>query len=387
MQKLTTNNRIDLVDCLRGFAVCGIIIIHFLEHMNFMTVPKPTALDQGIWDTVFFLGASKMYAIFALLFGFSCYIQHHNQEKRGVDFRPRFAWRMVLLFIWGLIDLLFYNGDILCTYAVLGLFLIPLVKAPDKVLIACAVLLFIQPIEVVYMILGAINPDIAPMNVGLGKYWAMVMTPQAQGTIFDVAVANLKAGLQINFGWALEHGRLTQTLFLFIIGMLLGRKRLFLDEGDNLKFWKKVLIGSVIAFAVFYPMWKLIPGAIGNKTVSFSAEILLNMWRNFAMMAFYVSGLTLLYYKTNAHKALHHLAYVGKMSLSCYLIQSIVGAFLFYNWGLGLFRTCGHTVSFLMSLAFLVLLYFFCRWWTTHHRRGPLEEIWSRLTFIGVKKA
>ena len=55
MKELTTNNRIDLVDCLRGFAVCGIIMIHFLEHMNFMTVPKPTALDQGIWDTVFFL--------------------------------------------------------------------------------------------------------------------------------------------------------------------------------------------------------------------------------------------------------------------------------------------------------------------------------------------
>ena len=78
MKELTTNNRIDLVDCLRGFAVCGIIMIHFLEHMNFMTVPKPTALDQGIWDTVFFLGASKMHARFALLFGFCCYIRRRG---------------------------------------------------------------------------------------------------------------------------------------------------------------------------------------------------------------------------------------------------------------------------------------------------------------------
>ena len=123
--------RINVVDSLRGFAVVGIIIIHFLEHLNFYSFPEPTPFDQGLWDTVFYIGASKMYAIFALLFGLSCYIQHHNAAKRGEDFRLRFAWRMLLLFGWGMLDLVFFNGDILCTYAVLGLFLIPLVKAPD----------------------------------------------------------------------------------------------------------------------------------------------------------------------------------------------------------------------------------------------------------------
>ena len=107
--------RITLVDSLRGFAVVGIIIIHFLEHLNFYAFPAPTPFEQNLWDTVFYLGASKMYAIFALLFGLSCYIQHHNQQQRGRDFRPRFAWRMVLLFLWGMLDLVFFNGDILCT--------------------------------------------------------------------------------------------------------------------------------------------------------------------------------------------------------------------------------------------------------------------------------
>nr|AIF26755.1 hypothetical protein [uncultured bacterium fosmid pJB89E1] len=384
--EIPATKRIDLVDCIRGFAVCGIIMIHFQEHMNFISLPEPNALDKAIESIIFFLGASKMYGIFALLFGFSCYIQHHNQEKRGNDFRLRFAWRMVLLFLWGLLDLVFYNGDILCTYAAVGLLLIPFVKASDKVVLIAAAILFCQPVELVQIIGGAINPDFKALDLGLGKFWGMVMAPQAQGGFFDVAAANLKVGLQINFGWALEHGRLTQTYCLFLLGMYLGRKRLFLDEKNNLQFWTKAIVIAFVAGILIYPLETSLPKLIESRTVSASLGTLLTAWRNFCMMAFYVSALFILYYKTDFHKCIQPLACIGKISLTDYLIQSIVGGFLFYNWGLGLYRTCGLGYSFLMSVAFLVLLYFFCKWWTSHHRRGPLEEIWSRLTFIGAKK-
>lgn len=385
METPLQSTRINVVDCLRGFAVCGIIIIHFLEHMNFYNFPEPTALDQGIWDTVFFLGASKMYAIFALLFGFSCYIQHHNAQKRGSDFRGRFAWRMFLLFIWGIIDLFFYNGDILCTYAVIGLLLIPLVKAPDKVLVALAIFLFLQPVEIAYGIIGALNPSVPPMDVGIGPLWATLSDVCAGGSLLDVGHAGVRYGLQINFGWALENGRLTQTYLLFIIGMLIGRRRLFLDEGGNLETWKRILVASIISFAVFFPLWKIVPWLVGNKTVAHSLDVQLNMWRNFSMMAFYVSGIVLLYYGTRAQRAISRLAAIGKMSLTDYLFQSIVGGFLFYNWGLGLYRVSGHTMSFCIAIAFLFVLYFLCRWWASNHRRGPLEEVWARLTHLGSK--
>ncbi|MBQ5572667.1 MAG: DUF1624 domain-containing protein, partial [Bacteroidaceae bacterium] len=111
------NSRIDAADVLRGFAIAGIILIHFLEHMNFYSFPELTKLDENVWDTIFFLFAGKMYAIFAILFGLSFFIQHDNQAQKGKDFRPRFVWRMVLLMLFGLLDLMFYNGDILFIYA------------------------------------------------------------------------------------------------------------------------------------------------------------------------------------------------------------------------------------------------------------------------------
>ena len=107
------NTRIDVADILRGIAIAGIILIHFLEHMNFWNFPSPknefwANMNTAVWDSIFFLLAGKMYAIFSLLFGLSFFIQHDNQAQKGVDFRPRFLWRMVLLFMWGLFDLLFF---------------------------------------------------------------------------------------------------------------------------------------------------------------------------------------------------------------------------------------------------------------------------------------
>lgn len=378
----TKSNRISVVDSLRGFAVVGIILIHFLEHLNFYNFPDPTPFEQGLWDTVFYIGASKMYAIFALLFGLSCYIQHHNREVKGIDFRPRFAWRMLLLFGWGMLDLVFFNGDILCTYAVLGLFMIPLVKAKDWVLLACAFIMFLQPIEIVYFILGIINPQLMPMDLGLGKLWFELADACANGGFLDVAKVNLAYGLQINFGWAIENGRLTQTLLMFFIGMWLGRKRMFLDEGNNMRFWRNAVTAAVVLFAFAQTVLFVIPADLLSPASAKSCTVLFTAWRNFAMTTFYVGGMTLLYYRTGLRRAIDHLSYIGKMSLTDYLLQSAIGGFLFYNWGLGLYHVCSHGYSFILGIAFCICLYVFCRFWTTHHRRGPLEELWARATAI-----
>ncbi len=384
------NTRIDVADILRGIAIGGIVLIHFIEQLNFYNFPEPSspfwaALNQGIWDTVFFLLAGKMYAIFAMLFGLSFFIQHDNQAQKGNDFRLRFFWRMILLFLFGLFDLLFYNGDILCVYAACGVLIIPLIRASDKVLKWIAVLMLIQPIELIYAILGAIDPSTAPLNLGSYAHFGALSVAQAGGSIIDVAVAGITHGLPINFFWAIENGRLTQTIFFFLVGIMIGRKRLFYNEGDNLKFWKKVLVGSFIAMAVLIPLYYIVPGLFETRCVSKSLNVMLNMWKNLAMMLVIVSGTTLLFYKTSAKNWLIKIAPYGKMSLTNYLTQSIFGAMLFYNWGFGLFRYCGHTVSFLMGVGFVILQYLFCTWWLKNHKRGPFEELWSQATWIGRK--
>lgn len=385
------NTRIDVADILRGIAIGGIVLIHFIEQLNFYNFPEPTspfwaALNQGVWDTVFFLLAGKMYAIFAMLFGLSFFIQHDNQAQKGVDFRPRFFWRMILLFCFGLFDLLFYNGDILCIYAACGVLIIPLIRASDKVLKWIAVLMLLQPIELVYIILGIFDPSTQPLNLGSYKLFGDMAVAQGSGSIIDVAVAGITNGLPINFFWAIENGRITQTIFFFIVGILLGRKRLFYNEGNNLAFWKKVLIAASGSLVILIPLYYILPGMFEEtRCISNGLNVMLNMWKNLGMMLVIVSGVTLLFYKTSAKNWLIKIAPYGKMSLTNYLTQSMFGAMLFYNWGFGLFRYCGHTVSFLLGVCMVALQFFFCTWWLKNHKRGPFEELWARLTWLGKK--
>ena len=384
------NTRIDVADILRGIAIGGIILIHFIEQLNFYVFPEPSSpfwgtVNQGVWDTVFFLLAGKMYAIFAMLFGLSFFIQHDNQAQKGVDFRPRFLWRMVLLFLFGMFDLLFFNGDILCVYAACGVLIIPLIRASDKVIKCIAFLLLLQPIELIYIIIGALDPSASPLDLGSMEHFNTVAVAQEHGSIIDVAVAGFLHGQQINFLWAIENGRLTQTVFFFLVGIMLGRKRLFYNEGSNLAFWKKVLAGAAVAFVILTPLYFLVPKQFDSPCISNSLNVMLNMWKNLSMMLMIVSGTTLLYYRTAAKNWFIKIAPFGKMSLTNYLSQSIFGAMLFYHWGFGLYRYCGHAVALLMGACFIMLQYFFCVWWLKSHKRGPVEELWARLTWFGKK--
>ena len=388
---LKPNTRIDVADILRGVAIAGIILIHFIEHLNFFLFPEPknelwATINTAVWDSTFFLLAGKMYAIFAMLFGLSFYIQHDNQAQKGVDFRPRFAWRMVLLFMFGLFDLMFYNGDILSVYAICGFLVIPFIRASNKVIIAFIAILALQPIELVYLILGLIDPATPMLDLGSGPLFESIIPAQSQGSIIDVAVAGIKYGLPVNFLWAIEHGRFTQTILFFLIGIMLGRTRMLYDEGNNVNIWKKVFIGSICAFAVLLPLYYYVPKAIADiACVSNSLKVALNMWKNVSMMFFIVSGVTLLYYRTSAKNWMIKIAPYGKMSLTNYLGQSIIGALLFYNWGFGLFDNCGHAASLAMGIGCIALQFIFSTWWLKHHKRGPFEQLWYRATWIGRK--
>ncbi len=387
---LKPNTRIDVADILRGIAIGGIVLIHFIEQLNFYKFPEAScefmdALNSAIWKNTFFLLASKMYAIFSMLFGLSFFIQHDNQAQQGSDFRPRFLWRMVLLFLFGVFDLVFYNGDILTVYAVCGVLVMPFIRANNKVLVAAMILFALQPIELFYIVKGLIDPTTEVLNLGSKELFKAIVPFQSEGSFVEVMIANLRYGSLVNFTWAIEHGRLTQTIFLFLLGIYLGRKRLFYDEGNNIEVWKKVLIASLCAFIVLLPLHQGTIPLKNDGCVYKSLYELLNMWKNLSMTMFYVSGVVLLYYRTSARNFLAKIAPYGKMSLTNYLLQSIIGGFVFYNWGLGMFRYSGHASSLLMGAVCVALQYAFSCWWLSRYSHGPFEMVWRKLTWIGKK--
>lgn len=389
---LISNNRIEIADVLRGFAVMGITLIHFIERFSLYSFPEETSnfmmfTDRIIWDSIFFTFSGKAYCIFALLFGFSFFIQDNSQKEKRKDFRGRFAWRLVLLFFIACINSTLFPGEILVLYALLGYVLIAVCRFSTRTVMAIAIILLLQPFEWGQIIYALFNPEYTGINTQLdAPYWEIVNVAQKEGSFFEMCKTAIWTGNIANMGWMLLHGRVTQTAGLFMIGMLIGRGRIFPYSEKNIKLWIKVFIIGVIAFFPIYGLINTLPEFVSRDALLVPSILILKSLSNLAFTGILFAGIILVYYFTKFKNMLHQLAPYGRMSLTNYLSQSLIGSFLFYNWGLGLYKYTGITVCFLMGIGIFLIQFFFCHWWLRSHRHGPLEWLWKKATWIKIAK-
>jgi len=386
MTMTSKNYRIDVADVLRGFAVMGIILLHSIEHFNFYSFPDTAGqsawlnfTDQAIWDGMFFLFGGKGYAIFALLFGFSFFIMNDNQQRRGQDFRLRFCWRMVLLFLFGCFNAAFFTGEVLVLYSLVG-FVLPLVcKLKDRTLLILATILLFQPLALWFILRCLLDASYIPPAIPMNELWGATYQVQTNGTFWETVSVNLWEGQLASLAWAWENARVFQTAALFIFGLVVGRRGLFREEHHNT--WGRILAGALIAFFPLYGLSNMLPDFVTNKTLLSQLMLIINSLHKFAFMLILVSGVIFAFYKTSCRQKLMILAPYGRMSLTNYIMQSIVGSMLFYHWGF--FLQLGITASICLGIVLFMLQLTFCHWWMRSHTHGPLEYLWKRATWIG----
>ncbi len=389
---LTNNSRIEIADVLRGFAVMGITLIHFIERFSLNSFPEETSnflifTDKVIWDSIFFTFSGKAYCIFALLFGFSFFIQNNSQKEKGKDFRGRFAWRLVLLFFIACINSTLFPGEILVLYALLAYVMIAVCRFSTRTIAIIATVLLLQPLEWGQIIYALINPEYINLNADFdAPYWEIVNTAQKEGSFLEMCKTAIWTGNIANMGWMLLHGRVTQTAGLFMLGMIIGRSKVFLYSEKNISLWIKVFIVSVISFFPLYGLIDIFSQFISREALLVPSTLLVKSLANLAFTGILFAGVILVYYLTKFKNLLHQLAPYGRMSLTNYLSQSLIGGFLFYHWGLELYLHTGITACFLMGIGMFLLQFFFCRWWLQSHRQGPLEWLWKKATWIRVKR-
>lgn len=251
--------RIEVADALRGFALLSIVLLHNVEHYDFYYFPEglphwQKVLDKGIWDLVFFLFSGKSYAIFALLFGFSFFIQYDNQRKKGLDFRGRFLWRLLLLFIMGMFNSIFYSGDILAFYAIIGVSLIPVCRWGNRAVLITIIIFMLQPWVWVTLIYSFFHPDYTASGNLSGFYFGQADKYLQGNSFLDLAKGNLWNGRLADITWSWEQGRLFQTSATFMVGMLLGRQGVFESVESKQKLWRRTLGVSVFLFVILYAL-------------------------------------------------------------------------------------------------------------------------------------
>ena len=390
-QTLQPKQRISSIDALRGFSLVGIVLLHCMEHFDLTSYPEYTSelmqkIDTIVYDVIRFFVQGKSYAIFSMLFGLSFFIQMDNQADKGVDFRLRFLWRMALLFVLGYVNGLMYMGEFFVVYAVLGCVMVLLWRVPTKILLAVALILFLQIPEWVSlgkMLMGAAPNERSEMAKYMSSLYVECADIFANQGFWDMIRFNLWKGQLAKCLWVIAVARYLQLIGLFIIGMLIGRKGIHRSEENMVKWSKKALPWALGIFALFYGASLLLP-ALGLEGFALArAQMLLRNYANLGQMIFYVSGLTLLYYKSKGWRGvLDKLAPVGRMSVTNYMVQSALGVIVFYGFGLNMAKTATFAECAVAGVVICVVQILFSNWWMKRYYYGPVEWLWRTATWM-----
>ncbi|MEU8195705.1 DUF418 domain-containing protein [Microbispora amethystogenes] len=182
-----TVGRIRRVDALRGFAVCGIMLVNTWQWTVERRDPSPFG---WVMEN---LVQSRFYPIFAFLFGLSFALFLGAAQKRAARPRVVLLRRLSVLAVLGAAHTVVHPGGVLLPYALLGVaVLLPASLLPrwTVLLLGCgtlaASLLDSEPyvlITALFLLGLAAAPSVADGTGGAGRTWVLAAVCAAAGVL------------------------------------------------------------------------------------------------------------------------------------------------------------------------------------------------------------
>jgi uncharacterized protein len=393
MQKDLQDSRIKIIDILRGFALLGIIIVHFTEQYYAGQAPEihqdmmvKNLGDQIVMGIVGILVQGKFFMIFSFLFGLSFFIQLDKSDGSSA-FVLRFAWRLMVLFLIGMLHHLHYRGDILTIYAVLGFALLLVYKLPDKALLILALMLVANlpsvGVRLYEAVMGVTNEMFNADQKEMLAYYDTVKT----GSYFAILKANLYEFVT-KFEFQVFSGRIYITTGLFLLGLYVGRKKFFERWEEHTPLIKRLLktslwtiLGCVLFTVAFFGGMQAAKIEMSQSLQYAIGGLAFDIF-NACLATFYVTGVILLYRKEKWQRRLMSFYALGRMGLTTYLMQSFFGVLIFFSIGLGWLGDYGALVCLAIGLGIFVIQIYFSQWWLSRFRYGFFEWLWRSATYF-----
>ena len=384
---VSEKQRYLILDALRGFALMGIALANFPEFAlwTFLSPSEQSEMATGGIDEVlrFFLYMlidGKFYTIFSMLFGvgFALFLSRHSAS--------RFLRRMLVLALIGACHLMFiWSGDILLLYAVGGMFLLLFRRLTDRVLLAIAVFLFFLPVG-----LDALT-EFGGIDFARPFYEAWWREAHAQG----ITEANFATWLRdadsysqmfafllqgaCERMWEIVSGhRLVRVVGIFIFGYLAGKHKVYAYLQDYCKErYLDISLWFSIPWSILYAM-----SAVNGQPYGLTVHSALYAISVVSMSATYILGFGVAYQHTpSKYFFFSRMGAAGRLALSNYIGQSLIGIILFYGLGFGLGTSFGLVFIMLTALAVFVLQTYLSIKWLKRFLYGPLEWLWRLLTY------
>ena len=374
----TPAQRLISMDAMRGCAIFGI----FMVNIQFMAMPFEWAADPHYsegpdvwaWAATRTLFEQNFVAIFSMLFGAGLILQMNSAESKGVSFAPLYLRRLAVLMLMGLLHgTLLFEGDILLLYSAVGLvlFLCRKLKANKLLIIGC-IPLFIA-------VLGAFLLDGIDMQSSEEEIQEQLRVHTA-GTIAELlGQRSIGFAFWMIFSSLWFNWRVLSMLFLGAALMKLG----FFEERRAGWHKRAALLGLSFGLGLealtTWAAWSDLSGLLSGLTAS------LHELSSLGLALGYMGVIALLVHSGSLERLIKAVSAVGRLSLSNYILQSVVANLLFTFIGLAWFgeRTRWELMGIVCTiyaaqLGLSVL-------WLRSFRMGPLEWAWRAVTYLRLE--
>jgi uncharacterized protein len=379
---LRAAERHDVVDVLRALALLGILLVNveFLASTVDDGWARPEfggTLDLVARAAIVALVQLKAYLVFALLFGYGAAIM----LRRAPDDRTfvrRWRRRMAALGVLGVLHaILLFVGDILLSYALLGLLLLPFRRASVRRLLVAALVTFAVGsllIALLAALLALADPDTGASTSDAARVYA-------QGSFADVAGQRLEELPSVLL--VLVFVQWPGAFAMFLLGLAAARTGVLARPAEARQLLRRGvrialpigLAGGVAAglLAVAEPERSDGPtAALGLLVQSLTAPFL---------ALGYVAVAALASTRAGWRGAAGVLQPRGRMSLTAYLAESLACSLIFAGYGLGHFGEVGPADAVLVCLALWLALASFAWLWFRRFALGPAEWVLRAVTY------
>jgi len=377
----TSGIRHELPDQLRGFALLGIILVNMpflaLTNGGLGVTPRETPFDTIVAFLIVALAQGKFYLLFSFLFGYSLTLILRDNSSDGLN---RYRRRLVGLAFLGLLHIVFFFiGDILFSYAILGVSLLWFVKRSTRVVLICSAIAYGLG---VLLLVGLVVLSIG-MDSSEGGF---ISNPGAldvalRGGFLDATQGRLAVLAEALIFQALVNWM--PALAMFLLGFAAGRRGVLARPEDFRRLWLWLIAVAVLVGlpAGIVSAWL---GTVADDPSGFVG--VLSVAVGFAFAPALTGGYVAVVALATNTTLMSLFSPVGRMSLTGYLGESILMSAVFCGWGLGLFGELTIAQAALVALIVWLSLDLFAHLWLRRFTYGPFEWLLRSWTYARLVK-
>jgi len=384
------DSRITGVDMVRGVTLFAVLLAN-MYNFGADSVAWTSATNKVAFAIMHVFFESTSWMLFSMLFGFGFALQLERAEGSGSSILLTYLRRLVLLFVLGAANALLFDGDILMLYAELGLGLLLVRRLPTRILLLVALgLMLVFPLARLDVALERSLESRQTEGARAQLERAQRSHVYAVGSLAEVAADNASAipADPLEDIATPESG--LAVFAMFLIGFSVGRSGFLRNISGNaaqlarVRAWGlslglgAMVVERILAATTGYEVFRIQHAGPGAQL----AGDLLYAFGSLFLALGYAATLILAAQTSRGKAVLAPLARVGRLSLSVYLIQTLMFTTLFYGYGFGqAFRLSPVAVTG-WAVAFFAVQVIACQWWCKRFCFGPMEWLWRSVTYL-----